>query len=415
MKKRSRKRTLRRLAVVLSLSLFMMTGCSSIPESAPSDNESSPDAGEETAEDMLISANSPFCYHDGILYYIKSRLGSGPNRLYYMDMESGENGILCSKPDCTHDSYDCNACIRSSGDSIIVYQDKIYWCTGEISADRTLMCAELDGTNHREVMTLDGDSEWLTGNRAFIGIYKDTLYRCGSGPTLRDGSPEMSMLLYRQPLRQGSEPEPLFTLENVHSTAARLYENKIYFSVSRFAGETPNDLSLYVCDLDSGEVKELFRKQEAKLSPYGIIVHDNKLILYNMPDIGIYSLEDGTYTEIGGGGEKRYYAATGTKIYDPVSRTEYRLRRLDESLITEGTIGEGLPFDLEKTFMLNQCFGSIGETLIFRYTEMLGSDNDSQLPEMREYVVAFDTDTLEWKLLWEGVIETEGVIALPLK
>ena len=146
-----------RVLLMLLISLTAATGCASSadPEkssSVPPDTEAATEAAIETG--MIVPTDSSLYYYDGLLYYLKPRNGAAPTRIYYIDPETGESGILCGKPDCTHDSYDCGACIDSDGRGLTIYQDKLYWYTDSLR-DRKLMCEDIDGTNRQEVMALD--------------------------------------------------------------------------------------------------------------------------------------------------------------------------------------------------------------------------------------------------------------------
>ena len=393
-------RRLRKSALLLMLlNLFtVISGCGSSPEVTTFPES----AGEAIIKDDLIipTLNSVY-YYKGVLYYFKQPLGAAPTRIYYIDPESGESGLLCGKPECTHDTNDCNACIDSYGNGFTIYQDRLYWYTHDIN-NRKLMCEDLDGTNRREVMALDKESEWFVSDKSFIAIYNDTLYRCGDGNTVTDGEPTDNMLLYCQPLEKGSEPKVLYSAQNVNCEVARIVGNQLYFAIVG-ANE---DLTICTCDLDSGEIKELFYKEKADNPPKDIAVYDNKLILHGYGYcVSIYSLEDGSYTVIGEKG-RNYYCATGTKIYESVSRSEYRLYTLNGELIAEGAID--IP-GLQNDFRMREYMGSIKETMLFCDTYQEESKTVPGASSSHCYLIAFNTDTLEWKILWDGISDYEGM------
>ena len=389
------------ILTMLLILLTAVTGCSSSADPAKTSSvppESEPVTEVAAEDNLIIPTYNCACYYGGLLYYLNQPLGAAPARIYYIDPETGENGILCGKPDCMHDSEDCGACINSNGHGFTIYQDKIYWYTKSVS-DKKLMCEDLDGTNRREIMSLDKEFEWFVTDKSFIGIYNDTLYRCGDGPAVKEGEPSDNMLLYCQPLQKGSEPKELYSVQNVYSEAARIYGNQLYFAVVG----ADNDLSICVCDLDSGEIKELFHKDQADNTPLDIAVHDNKLILHGFGTcVSIYSLEGDSYTVIGEEGHN-YQWATETKIFEVVSRTEYRLLELNGALITEGNVD--IP-GLRDDFLMWQCLGSIKDKMLFLYTYLAESAVVSG-SAWHNYIVSFDTDTLEWKILWDGVSDYE--------
>ena len=382
-------------AFVMFVSISMLVSCSSAPEQTDVPKESTE---HENNENLIIPAFNPIYYYDGLLYYIKQPLGT-PALLYYIDPETGESGILCGKPDCTHDSENCNAYLDTTGDGLTVYQDKIYWLSRSI-VDRKLYCMKLDGTNRKEVMTLDKECEWFIANKPFIEIYDDTMYRCGSGSEVKDGEPVQKMLLYAQPLQKDSRPETIFTADNIYRVVARLHGNKIYFATVG----NDYDLTIYECNLNSGEVQELYHKDEIDNIPADIVVTDNKLILHGVgPCVSIYSLEEGDYTVVGEEG-KNYSWATGSKIYEFVNKWEYRLYKLNGELITEGRVN--LP-EFEDENFTTRYLGSVNETMLILYSASFASEKMPGVAALHNYIAAFDTETLEWRILWDGVSDYE--------
>ena len=49
---------------------------------------------------------------------------------YYNDKETGENGVLCNKPECQHDSGDCGGA-PSAEPVVWYYEGKLYWRSEE--------------------------------------------------------------------------------------------------------------------------------------------------------------------------------------------------------------------------------------------------------------------------------------------
>ena len=382
-------------AFVMFVSISMLVSCSSAPEQTDVPKES---AEHENNENLIIPAFNPIYYYDGLLYYIKKPLGT-PALLYYIDPENGESGILCGKPDCTHDSEECNACLDSIGDGFTVYRDKIYWLSRSI-IDRKLMCEDIDGTNRQEVMALDKESEWLTSNMPFVEIYKDTLYRCGCGSFVSVGEAKKTMLLYCQPLQKGSEPKYLYKVEDVSSVVARIHENQLYFAVTG----SEYDLSICVCNLDSGEVRELYKKDKMDNMPFDIAVYEDKLILHGVgPCVSIYSLTDGSYEVIGKEGHD-FYATTGANIYEPTGQKDYCLYDMSGDMISQGEVD---PPGFEESNYTQRYLGSIKETMLFLFEASYESKKFPGLAAMHSYIAAFNTDTLEWRILWDGVSDYE--------
>ena len=86
--------------------------------------------------------------------------------LYFMDAASGEMIVVCSKPECGHNSKDCNAYIQAN--LLSYYQGKLYYVTtAYLDADYhsidTLCSMNLDGTSHTDLQKVRID---LTTPRA---------------------------------------------------------------------------------------------------------------------------------------------------------------------------------------------------------------------------------------------------------
>ena len=98
-----------RVCVLIPLILFSlvwMVGCSLKVETEI--NTVATTEAEEL-DNLIIPNYNPLSYYNGLLYYLQRPLGAAPTRIYYIDPETGESGLLCGKPECTHDTNDCNA------------------------------------------------------------------------------------------------------------------------------------------------------------------------------------------------------------------------------------------------------------------------------------------------------------------
>jgi len=69
--------------------------------------------------------------------------------LYYSEKGNTKYIRLCNKPDCNHNSMDCNAYISRSAIGIGYYDNKIYYAVWN-----NIYCMDMDGSNHKRVKTL---------------------------------------------------------------------------------------------------------------------------------------------------------------------------------------------------------------------------------------------------------------------
>ena len=101
-------------------------------------------------------------YEDYIIYganidsYIETSTGSyylDKKYIYYTDKGSVKYVKLCGKPDCKHNSEDCNAYIGET--TIGLYKDHIYWWgRDDREQGLSLYRMDLDGSNHEKVKNI---------------------------------------------------------------------------------------------------------------------------------------------------------------------------------------------------------------------------------------------------------------------
>ena len=127
--------------------------------------------------------------------------------LYFMDAASGEMIVVCSKPECGHNSKDCNAYIQAN--LLSYYQGKLYYVTtAYLDADYhsidTLCSMNLDGTSHTDLQKVRID---LTTPRAGC-----------ADPLLINGTVyfmEANHSIYRMALGQDVSKATLLLEENI--------------------------------------------------------------------------------------------------------------------------------------------------------------------------------------------------------
>ena len=124
---------------------------------------------------------------NGEVYYISLN-----NFLWYYDEASGLYGKLCGKPECTHDTENCNAFIRMkfNGDGVQIYENKLYYGDGQGG----LYCAGLDGNGEELVTAL-----W-TGNGSNFKwmIHRGYLYQTGNYYVVENGQDKLNLKIARK-------------------------------------------------------------------------------------------------------------------------------------------------------------------------------------------------------------------------
>ena len=375
----------RRSAVLaLLFALLFCIGCNTV---------TTPNGTSETyGNRLMLATNNTAFYYDGILYWLKDT-ETISHKLYCIDVSTGEAMPLCGKPECSHDSVSCNAYIDSDGRGLVVYGEKLYWISN-FSPAMYLWCSDLDGGNRQKVMELDKETENLTSDSKFMGIYDGKLFRCGCGSLVNEGNPIKSMLLYSQPLQSGSEPTRLYYAENVLRVFSRMSGNKLYFAIIR----SDFGLELCVCDMDSGEVEVLYSDSNSEYDAQDLLAIDDRLILHGSGiAVYVYSITDGSLTTIGKEGCEYDYV-TDSKLYDIASRGYYRLYDMDGELISDGAID---PPGFADGNYYTHYIGCVDDTMYFMFLVYPQSNGQISLSPPQESIAAFNTETLEWSLVFD--------------
>ena len=227
-----------------------------------------------------------------------------------------------------------------------------------------------------------------------MGIYDGKLFRCGFGSLVNEGNPIKSMLLYSQPLQSGSEPTRLYYAENVLRVFSRMSGNKLHFAIIR----SDFGLELCVCDMDSGEVEVLYSDSNSEYDAQDLLAIDDRLILHGSGiAVYVYSITDGSLTTIGKEGCEYDYV-TDSKLYDIASRGYYRLYDMDGELISDGAIN---PPGFADGNYYTHYIGCVDDTMYFMFLVYPQSNGQISLSPPQESIAAFNTETLEWSLVFD--------------
>lgn len=144
------KKVLYNISVAMLLFLVACSGTENSVYSTKAEDEA--DVGFIASQ----SSGGSICETADTYYYVdRSQNGTG-SMIYFVDKQTGANGALCSKLECTHDSSDCNAnapmCLGLS-----VYNGRLWWI-GVKSYDSNsweIFSSELDGTGRKAERDID--------------------------------------------------------------------------------------------------------------------------------------------------------------------------------------------------------------------------------------------------------------------
>ena len=113
------------------------------------------------------------------VYYLCSPSASS-SMIYFSDKEYKDWLPLCSKPECSHRTGDCNACIEgNTACKMWLYGRHIYYCVSGIEgSDLSLWRMKLDGSDHEKLLTCSTEGcstvYWVFHNKyLFLTFVRD--------------------------------------------------------------------------------------------------------------------------------------------------------------------------------------------------------------------------------------------------
>ncbi len=157
------KRVILGLTMLIIVSAFILSGCAKLGGSGETtdthESMQAPDISRIAAStegyENNRTINTDKMSRDEILettagVYALNIFDHNVNLIEYFESATGPRTILCGKPECYHNSTDCNAYIDS--EFLGMYNDRLYY-TGNISGTKICSMA-LDGSDHRTEMLI---------------------------------------------------------------------------------------------------------------------------------------------------------------------------------------------------------------------------------------------------------------------
>ena len=155
---------------------IMITGCSKAESSSSNINA----VANIKASNINFYKTSDMVYEDGLIWFDGSK-----NTVSWLDFETMESVVLCSKPNCTHNNSECIA--RRVGDCPVIYNGYIYFMESDenvietpdgrkLELDSRLNRISLENSELEEVCSFN-DCSVRNGNGCVLA--GSTLYFCG--------------------------------------------------------------------------------------------------------------------------------------------------------------------------------------------------------------------------------------------
>lgn len=271
--------------------IFSIYACSS-PEAYNKDNIASdgisgirPPEGCEIVYDMDKfekvtddqAYNSSTDMEKDIFYDVKSAdtgdiiyMFSNRSLLTYFDKKTGSRGLLCSKPDCEHNSSECNAYIDKAL-GIQYYDGYIYVVT---SASFELIKVSLDGTERESMGSLisKGSGSFIswTIHRGYVYYY----YICDGSSTEDTYYINNSNCIFRKSLDKDSEPECIIPMPNMSEAIMCKPIGTGSYVYMLIPNENEEIGMLYRYNIETGKL-ECFKEWGDNIS--GMIIRDNEI------------------------------------------------------------------------------------------------------------------------------------------
>ena len=208
------------------------------------------------------------------VYFLSHEQKDGYRKIIYYDKKSGQSGILCGKPECTHDTPDCNAIPADKMGApfgLRVLKNKIYWIADKMSGGlldgRSLYRMNPDGTGREEVRTLlpeEQRNRMISGSR--YADYTDDYVIVGGGiGTIESGTFKQTLLLRAYSLSDPGKDLVILDEENTGTLYFCISGNEVYYSITSQRARGENEswkqdtrLRLFRYDLKKGSQEELF-------------------------------------------------------------------------------------------------------------------------------------------------------------
>ncbi|MDO4544204.1 MAG: hypothetical protein Q4C01_06580 [Clostridia bacterium] len=379
-----------------------------VPETdSTEDTTAEPDTGtvdlgaKYTYYNGISYTSSVIVTADGYYYFGSSEL------LCYMDRESGYSTILCNRPECKHNSEDCNAYVGSLG-SIWLYDEHIYFISLESSSEHgewgmtsVFLCRmDLDGSNHevlRDISEPNLFPDWEGDDLQYMQVF-DTMsqrffshyliyYANSTVYEYEDDLPipyDVSYLLCLdldhpdeapQIINKVVRDESNNLVEGLTLSQFGCDDNGVYFSsVNRILIDGQRAKTTYLCsyywDVESGTLTEIEVLNDIDISSNSPHLIENGYYYINDGSLLITTFDGETTTLFPAGffdGTKLQYAAPYFIVSYPEGETVRKATHMD-IYDMEGKLVDTVSLEAANNFALDIIAVTDDEILLMRQT-----------------------------------------------
>lgn len=241
-----------------------------------------------------------FCSDGNLIYFLTHYQEDGGRRFMYYDKDADICGLLCGKPECTHDTSKCNAIAGLNGESVYglgLYREKLYWISDSITEKeyrgRYLYRMNLDGTGREEVRRIvppDQRDQRVSSNM-FVDYVDDYLIIGGGRHAVSSGTDETYLTLRAYALSKNADDQILYDEKKIGALYFCSVGTDIYYAVTTQKlledGEEwvqKSSLQLRKYDLLKKTTKTLF-DSEVPFCPWEFTVSKDQIIFSTISDM----------------------------------------------------------------------------------------------------------------------------------
>ena len=334
------------------------------------------------------------CASEDAIYFVSDY------KLMFYDIASGITAPLCAKPECSHDTSDCNAYYNGSG--LSMYDGKLYWVQ-QTSAGCDIVCENPDGTGRMTVRSVENG---VAGEELFGagGMNPETAFHRGNvfyALTVGDISQgeQTTFAAVTQTKLTGSDGAAvIYRNDDMSQISIKPHGDSVYM----FAlGKDNSTLEIYRHDIQSGEGEVLYSGAcpiAEQSGNFRAVVFDDMIMLVSNAGVYQYEFANSSLNELYKLDTEAdsYYPcgiADGYVICGRSSGSSYSVRTIDfdGGVISDTTISHP---DIDEN-LIYFPIGIQGDTVY-----IVASMWSNATP----YVVLFDVDARsgEYSVLWSN-------------
>ena len=294
--------------------------------------------------------------------------------LYYYDKASGINGVLCSRPECTHDSEEYNTSCSGYIDpylrSINMMDGRLWYCSCDY-ANRcnAIFSIGLDGTDKRVECDIEGYDVLGYGTPQRLDHHRGKLYGYSIYQRVTEAVPEKGLSILCIDPKTG-DAQVLYDLRGSYLWVSfYYYEQYVYCCYYEYHGKAGSDVHILRWDTDTLERETVFEESGVDGGQFSIkVVSEEKIML--VPNVLPEGSPQVVFCILNGKLTKAFefdslgiaYAIEGGDLCYDRDREQMEILKNDGSLVYKGDIGAGFLKELGDGMEINSESAVYGDT-----------------------------------------------------